>query len=318
MPILPKSITKLSKLSMLSVKLRNIKQKVEWDIKTLIKKKFKNILKSKSKYTVVKKKRSLYKYKSRSSSKKKNGWLTNFKKFVWLKNRGRARHNKDIYNISLLDFFKLSYRGFKKKKIFKYQKYLNVWVLSKSKPLILHLRKYITKKKILKTFIVKNKFKNFFNKNNLAQVFNLRRDLPYPNYLQLKSEIQRARAFRDVVNKESAYYQNIKKNPIVILVSPKPKNIYVTIYRLARNGYKILWKKSTGMLQKVEGQLHLAALIELFNKINIFLTKNFLHLQNPLKLLIKSTKYYGTSNIIQNFVGLFQTNLNLNNIVSSP
>ena len=186
--------------------------------------------------------------------------------------------------------------------------------MSPSKPLILHLHKYIKNKKNLKTLFVKNQFKNFFNKNNLAQVFNLRRDLPYPNYLQLKSEIQRARVFRDVVNKESAYYNNIKGKPLVILISPKPKNIYVTIYVLAINGYKILWKKSTGMLQKVEGQLHLAALIELFNKINIFLTKNFLQFRNPLKLLIKSTKYYGTSNIIQNFVRLFQNNLKLNNI----
>ena len=68
------------------------------------------------------------------------------------------------------------------------------------------------------------------------------------------------------------------------------------------------------MLEKVEGQLSLAALIEIFNKINIFLTKNYLKLKHPLKLIIKSSKYYGTTNIIQNFVKIFQNNLKLNYI----
>lgn len=66
------------------------------------------------------------------------------------------------------------------------------------------------------------------------------------------------------------------------------------------------------MLERVEGQLSLPALIEFFNKINIFLTKNYLNLKNHLKLIIKSSKYYGTTNIIQNFVKIFQNNLKLN------
>jgi hypothetical protein len=68
------------------------------------------------------------------------------------------------------------------------------------------------------------------------------------------------------------------------------------------------------MIDKVEGQLSLAALIEVFNKINILLTKNYLKLKHPLKLIIKSTKYYGTTNIIQNFVKILQNNLKLNYI----
>ena len=177
---------------------------------------------------------------------------------------------------------------------------------------ILKKRKLLTNNK----FITKKRFLTFFKKNNLYNIFNLRQDFPYPNFLQSKSEIQRAAVFRDLVNKEEAYYKTISKSPLIILLSPKPKNIYITVYTLpeSSSGYKILWKKSTGMLEKVEGQLSFAALVELFNKLNIFLAKEFLYFQNPIRLIIKSTKYYGTNHLIQNFVKMFQKNMNLNYI----
>lgn len=165
-------------------------------------------------------------------------------------------------------------------------------------------------------FLTKNRFINFLKTNNLYNIFNLKQDFPYPNFLQSKSEIQRATVFRDLINKEEGYYKAISKSPLIILLSPKPKNIYITVYTVpeSSNGYQILWKKSTGMLEKVEGQLSFAALVELFNKLNIFLSKEYLYLQNPIRLIIKSTKYYGTNHLIQNFVKIFQNNINLNNI----
>jgi hypothetical protein len=164
--------------------------------------------------------------------------------------------------------------------------------------------------------LTKKRFVNFFQKNDLYTIFNLKQDFPYPNFLQSKSEIQRATVFRDLVNKEEAYYKTISKSPLIILLSPKPKNIYITVYTLpeSANGYQILWKKSTGMLEKVEGQLSFAALVELFNKLNIFLAKEYLSFQSPIRLIIKSTKYYGTNHLIQNFVKMFQKNMSLNNI----
>jgi len=165
-------------------------------------------------------------------------------------------------------------------------------------------------------FITKKRFINFLQKNNLYNILNLKQDFPYPNFLQSKSEIQRAAVFRDLVNKEEAYYKTISKSPLIILLSPKPKNIYITVYTLPESakGYQILWKKSTGMLEKVEGQLSFAALVELFNKLNIFLAKEYLSFQSPIRLIIKSTKYYGTNHLIQNFVKMFQKNMSLNNI----
>ena len=166
------------------------------------------------------------------------------------------------------------------------------------------------------TYITQKKFIKFFKNNNLYNNFNLRQDFPYPNYLQSKSEIQRATVFRDLINKEEAYYKSFSKNPLVILLSPKPKNIYITVYSVPEStkGYRIYWKKSTGMLQKVEGQLSFPAVVELFNKLNIFLAKEFLHLQNPVKLIIKSTKFYGTKHLIQNFVKIAEQNMNLHSI----
>ena len=171
-------------------------------------------------------------------------------------------------------------------------------------------------KRNINKFVTKKNFVKFLKTNNLYNILNLRQDFPYPNFLQTKSEIQRATIFRDLVNKEEAYYQTVNKSPLIILLSPKPKNIYITVYTLpeSSSGYKILWKKSTGMLEKVEGQLSFAALVELFNKLNIFLAKEFLSLQNPIRLIIKSTKYYGTNHLIQNFVKMFQKNMNLNYI----
>jgi hypothetical protein len=176
-----------------------------------------------------------------------------------------------------------------------------------------------TNKKILNNnkFITQKKFITFLSKNNLYNNLNLRQDFPYPNYLQTKSEIQRATIFRDLMNKEEAYYNAFtKSSPLVILLSPKPKNIYMTVYTLpeSETGYKIYWKKSTGMLEKVEGQLSFPALVDIFNKLNIFLAKRFATLQNPIRLIIKSTKYYGTNHLIQNFVKMHEKNINLNYI----
>ena len=165
-------------------------------------------------------------------------------------------------------------------------------------------------------FITQKKFIKFFKKNNFYNNFNLRQDFPFPNYLQTNSEIQRATVFRDLINKEEAYYKSFSKSPLVILLSPKPKNIYLTVYSVPESaqGYRIYWKKSTGMLQKVEGQLSFPAVVELFNKLNIFLAKEFLYLQNPIKLIIKSPKFYGSKHLIQNFVKLMEQNMNLHSI----
>jgi len=225
------------------------------------------------------------------------------------------------FNMSVYDLLKTANnnKNLRRFQVEKYKKYFNHTIFHRNTPLIGHLyninkSKIKKSKKIFDQIVLKKKFNEFLTSNNLYQIFNLKRDLPYPNYLQLKSEIQRSTVFRDLVNKEAAYYRAIKRSPLVILISPKPKNIYITIYILSTNGYKIIWKKTTGMLEKVEGQLSLAALIEVFNKINIFLTKNYLKLKHPLKLIIKSTKYYGTTNIIQNFVKILQNNLKLNYI----
>lgn len=183
---------------------------------------------------------------------------------------------------------------------------------NRNKTFIKKAKKVVTNSKVL----TKKRFVNFFQKNDLYTTFNLKQDFPYPNFLESKSEIQRATVFRDLVNKEEAYYKAISKSPLIILLSPKPKNIYITVYTLpeSANGYQILWKKSTGMLEKVEGQLSFAALVELFNKLNIFLAKEYLSFQSPIRLIIKSTKYYGTNHLIQNFVKMFQKNMSLNNI----
>ena len=69
----------------LSVRLGAIKQKVELDIKTFIKKKFKSI--TASKYNVVKNKRIPYEYDYRSNSKLKIRSPNKFKKFLLFKNR---------------------------------------------------------------------------------------------------------------------------------------------------------------------------------------------------------------------------------------
>ena len=194
-------------------------------------------------------------------------------------------------------------------------KYPNFFNYNQKNKLLKTYKKLFEKKAIRQRWI-KKKFNTFLTDNKLYGIFNLKQDFPYPNYLQLKSEIQRATVFRDLINKEESYYQTIKKSPLIILISPKPKNIYLTVYTLQESlsGYNILWKKSTGMLQKVEGQLSLPALIELFNKLNIFLTREYGHLQSNVRLIIKSTKYYGTSTIIQNFVKRFEKNVQLNYI----
>lgn len=225
-------------------------------------------------------------------------------------------YKKFRFNMSVYDLFKTANnnKNLRKIQVDKYKKYFKDTIFNRNNHLIRHLYKINKSKIVFDKILLKNKFNKFLTSNNLYQIFNLKRDLPYPNYLELKSEIQKATVFRDLVNKEAGYYRAIKRSPLVILISPKPKNIYITIYMLSKKGYKIIWKKTTGMLQKVEGQLSLAALIEVFNKINIFLTKYYLILKNPIKLIIKSTKYYGTTNIIRNFVKLFQTNLKLNYI----
>ena len=233
------------------------------------------------------------------------------------RNRSIYRYYKQFnFNMSVYDLLKTANNNtnLRKVEVDKYKRYFNDTVFTRNTRLIGHLYNINKTKISFDKLLVKRKFNKFLTSNNLYQIFNLKRDLPYPNYLQLKSEIQRSTVFRDLVNKESAYYRAVKRSPLVLLVSPKPKNIYITIYILSTNGYRIIWKKSTGMLEKVEGQLSLAALIEIFNKINIFLTKNYLKLKHPLKLIIKSSKYYGTTNIIQNFVKIFQNNLKLNYI----
>lgn len=243
-----------------------------------------------------------------------------FKSIIHSKYNYRLYTQKNGLVISIYDlikyFNKKTKRYIKKQKINTYKKYINVSIFKKNPALAYNFYNYLNKPitKLWQPIRSKNRFKLFFSKNNLYQTFNLKQDFPYPNYLQLHSEIQRATIFRDLVNKEDAFYQSIKKNPIVLLISPKPKNIYATIYRMSSNSYNIFWKKSTGMLQKVEGQLSFPALIELVNKINIFLTKQYLVLKNPLKIIIKSSKYYASTNIIQNFVKMFHNNLKINHI----
>jgi len=197
-----------------------------------------------------------------------------------------------------------------------YQKLISDSIYKKNPQLVYNIYNYLVNKKKpkWKPIQTKRRFNEFFSKNNLYQIFNLKQDFPYPNLLKLNSEIQRAAVFRNLVNKEAAYYKTVKTTPLVLLISPKPKNIHVTLYRMSSNGYTILWKKSTGMLQKVEGTQSFPALLELFTKINIFLTKQYLRLKSPLKLIIKSTKYYGTSNIIGNFVRFLHSKMRLNQI----
>lgn len=263
----------------------NLQERVEKDVNNLLHKRFKMI--NPSTFEKIFKNKRILKY---------------YKKFN--------------FNMSVYDLFKTANnnKNLRRVVVDKYKKYFKESIFNRNTPLIGHLYNINKSKIVFDKILLKKKFNKFLTSNNLYQIFNLKRDLPYPNYLQLKSEIQRSTIFRDLVHKEAAYYRAIKRSPLVILISPKPKNIYVTIYILSTNGYQIIWKKSTGMLDKVEGQLSLAALIELFNKINIFLTKNYLKLKHPLKLIIKSTKYYGTTNIIQNFVKIFQNNLKLNYI----
>lgn len=249
----------------------------------------------------------------------KNTFKDNFRmisypifKSIFLKKKIFKYYKKIGFYMSVYDLLRTCNKNkILSKRTFNYfQKYLKSSLYKRNTHLIYKLYKFNTS--IPNPILIKKQFNIFLTKNNLYQIFNLKRNLPYPNYLQSKPE--RAVVFRDLVNKEAGYYKAVKRHPLVILVSPKPKNIYITIYTLSTNGYKILWKKTTGMLEKVEGELSLAALIEIFNKINIFLTKNYLKLKQPLKLIIKSSKYFATTNIIQNFVKMFQNNIKLNYI----
>lgn len=189
-----------------------VKNKVKYDIRTIVRKKFSMVSRLTFKYIFLFK--NVFKYYKRIG-----------------------------FNISIYDILKTCNKNLQSKIIEKYQFYLKDKIDEPNNGLITYLYK-LNKNKFNK-IIVKKRFNKFFSKNNLYQTFNLKRDFPYPNFLQSKSEIQRSVVFRDLVNKEAAYYQTVKQSPLVLLISPKPKNIYLTIYILSNTGYKIIWKKTT-------------------------------------------------------------------------
>lgn len=158
-----------------------------------------------------------------------------------------------------------------------------------------------------KNILVKARFNNYMQNNTLFNKMNLMQNMEITDLLKNTSDILRAEHFRNLLNKEQAYFETFYKqqNPLQLLTTITGHNIYLTLF--ISKPYKILWKASAGMLGLKNfrrAKKHQMTFKDLLIRCQLFLARNRILLQRPLHLRLRYLNYYGTKNFLSFFISL--------------
>lgn len=239
-----------------------------------------------------------------------NIFISSISKIKFNKNY-KISNKLNVLNSYLLNIYQ-------KYKIFAFNKVKTNILFIKKLTIIPNFQSQLNNINILKnkTLLVKARFNKYMFSNILYNKMYLMQNLNVTDLLQNTSDILRAEHFRNIINKEQAYYDVFYKqqNPLHLLTTITGHNIYLTLF--ISKPYNILWKASAGMLGLKNfrrAKKHQMTFKDLLIRCQLFLARNRILLRRPLHLLLRYLNYFGTKNFLSFFITNQKSKTNFDN-----